>query len=216
MTKYFKLLGIALLATSLAFVSCGDDGDDTTDPGTGTNPPVEDPEPPTLGEVPAGQIGVLFGDTVWTPAVSFGAFYPTEGITLLVAASDQSGQTIPRADVCVYASGQGTFTDEYDETSGYLNDFASYIEYYHRTKLDDGVYYYGDWWAKSVTMNVTAFDATAMTISATVNAVMFDAKSALIDGVGVAAAETKAMTLIANQVAMTDGEAAKSAFLRRK
>ena len=127
-----------------------------------------------------------------------------------------SQETIIRLTKELQLEGADDFTQDWECEVANVEQLQSYIEYYHRTKLDDGVYYYGDWWAKSVTMNVTAFDATAMTISATVNAVMFDAKSALIDGVGVAAAETKAMTLIANQVAMTDGEAAKSAFLRRK
>ena len=213
MTKYFKLLGVALIATSLAFVSCGEDPVDPVDPGT--NPPVEDPEPPTLGDVPAGQIGVLFGDTVWTPATSIGVYYPSAGLVLAVAASDNSGESFPRADVCAYAA-EGNMTDEWSEEEfGYTGGYASYIEYYHRTALNDGTYYYGDWWAKTVTINVTALDATAMTISANVNAVMFDAYAAYVDGVGSAAAETKNMVFKANQLAMQNGEGKKIAIARR-
>jgi hypothetical protein len=214
MTKYFKLLGVALIATSLAFVSCG--GDDPVDPGTGDpNPPVDDPTNPGTGDVPAGTIAVTFGDTAWTAATSMGVYYPSAGLVLAVAASDASGEAFPRADVCAYAA-EGNMTDEWSEEEfGYTGGYASYIEYYHRGALTDGTYNYGDWWAKTVSINITALDVTAMTISANVNAVMFDASAAYVDGMGSAAVETRNMVFKANQLAMQNGEGKKIAIARR-
>ena len=214
MTKYFKLLGVALIATSLAFVSCGEDPVDQNDPGT--NPPTEEEDPGTgTGDVPAGTIAVTFGDTAWTPATSMGVYYPSAGLVLAVAASDNSGETFPRADVCAYAA-EGNMTDEWSEEEfGYTGGYASYIEYYHRGALTDGTYNYGDWWAKTVTINVTALDATALTISANVNAVMFDAYAAYVDGMGSAAVETRNMVFKANQLAMQNAEGKKIAIARR-
>ena len=214
MTKYFKLLGVALIATSLAFVSCGDETG-TDDSGTGTNPPVEEDPGTGTGEVPAGTIAVTFGDTAWTPATSMGVYYPSAGLVLAVAASDNSGETFPRADVCAYAA-EGNMTDEWSEEEfGYTGGYASYIEYYHRGALTDGTYNYGDWWAKTVTINVTALDATALTISANVNAVMFDAYAAYVDGMGSASVETRNMVFKANQLAMQNAEGKKIAIARR-
>ena len=220
MTKYFKLLGVALIATSLALVSCKEDpqgndpGTENPDPGTNPQPdPDPDPEPPTAG---AGSIAVNFGGESWEAVTSVGVIYPTNGFLLAVALSDEQGQAYPRADVCVNAAATGTYTDEIDAASRqYTGGVIRYVEYYQNTALTDGTYNYGDWWAKSMTMNITAFDATAMTMSTTVNAVMFDAYAALVDGLGIEAADTETMVFVANALQMVDGEQAKVSFLRR-
>ena len=220
MTKYFKLLGVALIATSLALVSCekpseGNDpgteqGDPTPDPQPDPDP---DPEPPTAG---AGSIAVTFGGESWEAVTAVGALYPTQGLVLAVALSDEQGQAYPRADVCVYADATGTYTDEMDAASGqYTSGVISYVEYYQNTALTDGTYNYGDWWAKSLSMNITAFDATAMTMSATVNAVMFDAYAALVDQLGIEAADTETMVFVANGLQMENGEGKGVSFLRK-
>lgn len=222
MTKYFKLLGVALIATSLAFVSCTEDPQGNNDPGTenpdpDTNPqpdPDPDPEPPTAG---AGSIAVTFGGESWEAANAVGAFYPTQGVVLAVALSDAQGQAYPRADVCVNAAATGTYTDEIDAASRqYTTGLISYVEYYKDSYLyDANGTKYGDWWAKSMTMNITGFDATAMTVSATVNAVMFDASAALVDGVGIEAADTETMVFVANALQMENGEGKGVSFLRK-
>ena len=135
MTKYFKFLGVALIAMSLAFVSCTEDPQGNNDPGT-ENPdpqpdpqpdPDPDPEPPTAG---AGSIAVNFGGETWEAVTAVGAFYPTQGIVLAVALSDAQGQAYPRADVCVNAAATGTYTDEIDAASGqYTGGVISYVEY---------------------------------------------------------------------------------------
>ena len=226
MTKYFKLLGVALIAMSMALVSCeptdenptDDQQQDQTDPGT--NPP-DDPGTGggggTTPDAPAGSIAVNFGGESWEAVTAVGAFYPTQGVVLAVALSDAQGQAYPRADVCVNAAATGTYTDEMDVASGqYTGGVISYVEYYKETYLTDGTYKYGDWWAKSLNMNVTAFDATAMTMSATVNAVMFDAVASMVQGgVGIDEAATETMIFVANGLQMVDGEQAKVSFLRR-
>lgn len=220
MTKYFKFLGVALIAMSMALVSCeeptegNDPGTENQDPGTNPQPdPDPDPEPPTAG---AGSIAVTFGGESWEAVTAVGAFYPTNGLVLAVALSDEQGQAYPRADVCVYAAATGTYTDEMDVASGqYTGGVISYVEYYQNTALTDGTYNYGDWWAKSLTMNITAFDATAMTMSATVNAVMFDAYAALVDQLGIEAADTETMVFVANALQMENGEGKGVSFLRK-
>lgn len=223
MTKYFKLLGVALIATSLALVSCKEDPQGNSDPGTenpdpGTNPP-DDPGTGgggTTPDAPAGSIAVNFGGETWEAVTPVGVIYPTNGFLLAVALSDEQGQAYPRADVCVNAAATGTYTDEIDAASRqYTGGVIRYVEYYQNTALTDGTYNYGDWWAKSMTMNITAFDATAMTMSTTVNAVMFDAYAALVDGLGIEAADTETMVFVANALQMVDGEQAKVSFLRR-
>ena len=222
MTKYFKLLGVALIATSLAFVSCEkpSEGNDpgTENPDPGTNPP-DDPGTGgggTTPDAPAGSIAVNFGGETWEAVTPVGVIYPTNGFLLAVALSDEQGQAYPRADVCVNAAATGTYTDEIDAASRqYTGGVIRYVEYYQNTALTDGTYNYGDWWAKSMTMNITAFDATAMTMSTTVNAVMFDAYAALVDGLGIEAADTETMVFVANALQMVDGEQAKVSFLRR-
>ena len=226
MTKYFKLLGVALIAMSLALVSCDpteenptDNQQDQTDPGTNPQPdpdpdPDPDPEPPTAG---AGSIAVKFGGESWEAVTAVGVIYPTDGMVLAVALSDAQGQAYPRADVCVYAAATGTYTDEIDAASGrYTTGLISYVEYYEDSYLyDQNGTKYGDWWAKSMTLNITGFDATAMTVSATVNAVMFDASAALVDGVGIEAADTETMVFVANALQMQNGEGKGVSFLRK-
>lgn len=225
MTKYFKLLGVALIAMSMALVSCDPTDENTddqqqnqTDPGT--NPP-DDPGTGggggTTPDAPAGSIAVTFGGESWEAANAVGAFYPTQGVVLAVALSDAQGQAYPRADVCVNAAATGTYTDEIDAASGqYTGGVISYVEYYKDAYLyDANGTKYGDWWAKSMTLNITGFDATAMTVSATVNAVMFDASAALVDGVGIEAADTETMVFVANALQMENGEGKGVSFLRK-
>ena len=221
MTKYFKFLGVALIAMSMALVSCeepnGTNGGDETEQGDPTPDPQPDPdpdpEPPTAG---AGSIAVNFGGETWEAVTPVGVIYPTNGFLLAVALSDEQGQAYPRADVCVNAAATGTYTDEIDAASRqYTGGVIRYVEYYQNTALTDGTYNYGDWWAKSMTMNITAFDATAMTMSTTVNAVMFDAYAALVDGLGIEAADTETMVFVANALQMENGEGKGVSFLRK-
>ena len=226
MTKYFKLLGIALLATSLAFVSCGDDGDDTTDPGTGTNPPA--------GEVTPG-IKVTFGDQAWEATESQISYYAQDGVASIFAGLADA--EFPQIQMAVLAEAEGTVTDEIavqnvnlvDSTGatvgtatiigvGYQNQKIEWCEYYNAKSLPLDVYGtpYGDWWAKTVTFNVTALDLTKNTISATVTANMFEVEAVVqdfvkdgvtyypcVDSQSFASTQTTAMTVEITNMSMT-------------
>lgn len=202
MTKYFKLLGIALLATSLAFVSCGDDGDDTTDPGTGTNPPTE--------EVTPG-IKVTFGAASWDAVATSGLYY-TEQAVAVDAYSDATGQEFPMFMSAIMATAPGTYTDAVTEELGYANGVIAWLEYWEATYWILSGSNYGDWWTKEATINVTELDLTAMTVSMNVNATMFlfedivvmneDGRSASIDPTLLSGATTESMTVAATKIAL--------------
>ncbi|MBR5831505.1 MAG: hypothetical protein IKY79_02690 [Bacteroidales bacterium] len=174
MTKYFKLLGIALLATSMAFVSCGDEGDDTTDPGT--NPPTE---------VTPG-IKVTFGSESWDALATEGLDYSTYGMAILTAYNYQdpsAEDTYPKAEVAV-ATTLGTAEVTADPSNSAQLSNGGWIEYYAAKTWYMSNSPCGDWWAKSATVNVTEFDATAATMSVKVNAVMFELESIMTPGEG--------------------------------
>ena len=207
MTKYFKLLGIALLATSMAFVSCGDDGDDTTDPGTGTNPPVEEVTPGAK---------VTFGSTSWDALGTAGLYYANPGAVAVDAYSDANGEEFPMFMSAIMANAAGTYTDAVTEELTYANETIAWLEYWEATYWTLSGSNYGDWWTKEATINVTELDLTAMTVSMNVNATMFlfedivvmneDGTGGSIDPTLLPAATTETMTVVATKIAM---EAAK-------
>ena len=189
MTKYFKLLGVALLATSLCLTSCDPTEDDpTTDPGTEQpDPGTGDNPDPGTGDNPGTPDGVTvtFGSDSWEAVQSVGAYMSQYGIVAAIAVGDQSGK--PRMDAYVYASSTGTITDQITEELTYANESIYRLEYYLEggitlTYEDGSQGQFGDWWAKSATINVTGLDLTAMTLSANINAVMFDFMGIVADG----------------------------------
>ena len=223
MTKYFKLLGIALLATSMAFVSCGEKGEGEGDgDGTGTNPPTP-------------SIKVTFGDQAWEATDSQISYYTQDGVASIFAGLADA--EFPQIQVGVLAEAEGTGTDEIavqdvnlvDSTGatvgtatiigvGYQNQKIEWCEYYNAKSLPLDIYGtpYGDWWAKTVTFNITALDLTKNTISATVTANMFEveavAQEYVTDGVtyypcvdsqSFASTQTTAMTVEITNMSMT-------------
>ena len=107
----------------------------------------------------------------------------------------------PYADVAMYTgTATGQHTDQATDNGQFSqeSDFG-WVEYY----LEGYVYFedspnthYGDWWAKNATVNVTAFDATALNMSANVNATMFDVIGAFGQGgAGLDGAATAPMTV---------------------
>ncbi len=224
MTKYFKLLGIALLATSMAFVSCGEKGEGEGD-GTGTNPPAE----------VTPSIKVTFGDQAWEATDSQISYYTQYGIASVFAGLVDAD--FPQVQVAALAEAEGAVTDEIaiqevqlkDTTGaiigtasiigvGYTNQNVEWCEYYNATSLPLDIYGtpYGDWWAKTVTFNVTALDLTKNTISATVTANMFEVEAVAqefvtdgttyypcVDSQSFASTQTTAMTVEITNMSMT-------------
>ena len=117
-----------------------------------------------------------------------------------VTAAKVNGE-YPYADVAMYTgTATGSHTDQATSNGqfGQESDFG-WVEYY----LEGYVYFqdnpnthYGDWWAKNATVNVTAFDATALNMTAKVNATMFDVIGAFGEGgAGLDGAPTAPMTV---------------------
>ena len=112
MTKYFKLLGVALIAMSMALVSC-EEPSEGNDPGT-VNPepePEPEPEPTTPG------IKVTFGSQSWDAETAVGMCSPMDGDVLAIALSEKDSMYVwPRADVYVWTNGATaptTFQDNF-------------------------------------------------------------------------------------------------------
>lgn len=113
-----------------------------------------------------------------------------EQVTGARAASTADGQTYPLADAFWFVgNGVGTYTDNTSNGIDYNNSVINYVEYYESGALQDqSGTVYGDWWAKSATINVKTFDATSLDLGAEVAAQMFDARTAFVQGVGFDAA----------------------------
>ena len=201
MTKYFKLLGVALIATSLAFVSCGEDPVDPNNPNDpndpGTNPPTE--------EVTPG-VKVTFGTATWEAAAIDAYNMSSYGVITLDAYSEPTGEEFPFVMSGIYANAQGTYTDNVTEELGYANEKIAYLEYWEASYWTLGQYQYGDWWTKSATINITEVDLTALTLSMNINATMFlfgdIVAEGQIDPTLLSGATTENMTVVATKVAM--------------
>ncbi|MBR3829580.1 MAG: hypothetical protein IKR79_02150 [Bacteroidales bacterium] len=112
------------------------------------------------------------------------------------ASSTADGQSYPLADAFWFGNSTGSFTDNTSDGQNYNNNVINYVEYYETGALQNqqGTLF-GDWWAKSATINVSAFDATSMDLGANVDATMFNAREAFVGetAVGFAAASTAPM-----------------------
>ena len=237
MTKYFKLLGVALIAMSMALVSCDPTEENPTDdqqqeqPGTGDNGGGNegggnegggnDPEPPTPG---AGSIAVTFGGQSWDAETAIGMCSPMDGDVLAIALSEKDSMYVwPRADVYVWTNGATaptTFQDNFIITEtgqfGYENSNFAYVHYYDDgAVVDQNNRLYGDWWAKTATVNMTALDLTALTVSMTANAVMFEALPVLQGQVALESASTETMTVQVTGLVMGNWDTAKGAQIKR-
>ena len=182
-------------------------------PGPGPGPEPQ-PQPTNKG------VSVTFNGNSWAAndedgGAFAGSFFPTQyGNAWDVAAVPQDAQSevspntktvyIPMADVSmITGTNTGSFTGTAGEDGGLSSDF-SYLEYYNQGYLYDDTYNYGDWWAKSATVNITAFDATSLVMSANVTATMFDSYNALVEGAGVNGAPTASLTETITNVTLTD------------
>lgn len=145
-------------------------------------------------------VRVTFANAKWTAGTVQGQYF-TSFATWQIAGWKEANH-YPCVDVSVASSNPidniSGAVDEYGEFPN--NNPIQYIEYYDQTAiyfdtLDDGqpALLYGDWWAKNATVKVTDFDATALILSANVNATMFHTTEAFVEGGSVAAASTNPM-----------------------
>lgn len=147
------------------------------------------------GPDPEESISVTFENNTWTAQAIQGVYLPSYQMYDIMASVDATGENFPIVDVCAYKTTTGSESDTYDGQD-WINEVFSYLEYYKEYTLQDQAgYQYGDWWGKTASLNIAAFDATALTVSASVNAVMFSAHEAYIEEVGMDAASTTNMVV---------------------
>ena len=142
------------------------------------------------------EVKVTFNSDKWDAGSIEGAYYSTSAAWNVYA--EAAPQDYPKADVAMFTgTATGSHTDAVDPETAFLSTRGSefgWVDYYYDSYLyDQEGNVYGDWWAKSATVNVTAFDATALNMSANVTATVFDAAEALIDGAGIDGAQAAAL-----------------------
>ncbi len=166
MKNIFKLMGIALIATSM--IACGD-----------KNKENEEDNTPTI----ANGINVTFKSNTWTAATNDCGYFANYGAMQFSAAKTTSNE-FPIFDEVIYTEEVGAITE--NATNGMFgqNDAHNYVEYYEETYLSDGQYTYGDWWAETATTDIKAIDLTAMTVTAVLNGKMFSAAEAFVPAEG--------------------------------
>lgn len=173
MKNIFKLMGVALIAGSMMFVACNKD--ENTDENNNTTPQEE-----TI----ADGVSVTFDGATWTPEVSHIYAYPQlEAIQM----TGYVGEGYPMVKFISYQYGVGEGHGAITSESPYFgdNDEIYSLDYWDATSLfsvsEGETTYYGDWWGKEATLNIKKFDATAMTITAVLDATLFDAMAALVN-----------------------------------
>ena len=142
-------------------------------------------------------IKVTFNGASWVGNESSSYLLYTGQVVGGRASSTAAGDTYPLADAFwAPGNGVGTYTDNTTDGQSYNNSVINYVEYYESGALQDqNGTIYGDWWAKNATINVSTFDATSMALGADVDATMFDARTAFVQGAGFAAAPTAPMVM---------------------
>lgn len=183
-----------------------------------TPQPQPDPVPPTVPTPSGNGVAVTFGTSTWQAAAVYATHYDMYGAWDVYSCKTSTSE-FPIADVCVYADAVGTYSDATTDGRNY-GDLVNYIEYYENTYLQDNSgNVYGDWWLKTANLNVTAFDATALTMSANLSAVMFNADEAFVgtDAVGFALASKTGMSVGMVGVQMEEyEESGKAAPMKKR
>lgn len=176
MKKYFRFFGIALLATALCvgFASCGDkNDDDSTEQGGGSGEQGGGGQQGGNGSVTVNLNGVA---NYTSPQDSLIAFY---GETIAVLASQRSGRWtaadsysiyFPHAKVILTAA-----TGQYDQNGASVVYFTGDFYRLGQQASDPDMQKYGDWMIKSnLSANVTAFNTSSLTVSATATGMMYN------------------------------------------
>ena len=124
-------------------------------------------------------VNVTFGTNTWTAGYTNGTM--GSNAILLAATQSENPSSYPLFYLMCYFDGApttGTITDAPWMQEGDNNMVSihfghqAWLWYYENTSWDLSENRTGDWWAKSLTYNITALDADAMTMSAVVNAEM--------------------------------------------
>ena len=165
------------------------------------------------------EVKVTFNTDKWDAGSVQGAYYSAN--TAWDVYAEAEAESYPKADVAMFTgTATGSYSDVVDPESAFLSSRGSefgWVDYYYDSYLYDGDNnVYGDWWAKSATVNVTAFDATAMMISADVTATVFDAAEALIDGAGIDGAHSSALGVTISNINLSTAKSSLNKKLNGK
>ncbi|MCR5424395.1 MAG: hypothetical protein K6E93_06535 [Bacteroidales bacterium] len=178
MKNVFKFLGIALLASSLVFASCGKD-EETETPGTENNGGNNNGG--NGGNGGGTTYAVNFGIQGWNPQYMNAQWASN---ALMLAFAKTSSTSYPICQI-TYSVGEGesvangTFNGspsmEADDQGQVSIGFGSPRVWYFESGTWDlsgtsGTIHTGDWWGKTVTMTIANLDATAMTADINVSA----------------------------------------------
>ncbi len=131
-------------------------------------------------------VNVTFGSAQWNAQYVNATCAPTQsGYAVNVAAAQNNANSYPIMNLYCAWSGEptnGTINDGPRMEEGQNNTVSiifgqqAYLWYYESGSWNlsggNGTIATGDWWAKSLTINVTAIDIQAMTMSAVINADM--------------------------------------------
>jgi hypothetical protein len=147
---------------------------------------------------PADGINVTFGSDQWTAGYAGIPFYSSHGVMNIIAFKSQD-QSYPSIDILAVTT-EGTHSEDAGENGLMAGTVFYNVDYYSETSLftvdaEGDTTYYGDWWAKTATINTTSFDPINMKVTTVINATMFDALGALVNGQGIANAATKTMNV---------------------
>ncbi len=164
-------------------------------------------------------VSVTYGSTNWNAQYINGQYSPSQKAFIIATTQATDPQSYPKAYI--------GFQWEGDATTGSFNGTSTVnVEESTATKGNPYMWYFtsadnamtlggnpcGDWWDKTMTLNITAFDATALTISLVANATMGNLNQC-ISGTQWDNVETCDMTMQATNVNLTN--AGKSLFVSK-
>ena len=127
-------------------------------------------------------VNVTFGDNTWAAGTTNASYYAASN-AILIAAAQTNSTSYPQINMQLFwestpTTGTLTGTSSVSTSNGVAFDGSSL--WYYETEDDFITINYqdgssvnaGDWWDKSLTVNVTALDLTSMTVSLVANATM--------------------------------------------
>jgi uncharacterized repeat protein (TIGR02543 family) len=162
-------------------------------------------------EAAQSNLKVDFGSSTWNATV-INAQYNSSAFMIVGAPSTED---YPFAKLLVgNAPAVGSYNGDADVTSEGVYEGSVYMQYFSsadramQLTSSSGNRATGDWWAKNLTVNVSAFDATTATISLIANATMGDLFAAA-EGTAWSNVPTQQMTMTCTNIQMSAAKSLK-------
>ncbi len=125
-------------------------------------------------------LNLTFGDDFWAAYNPQCYDYP-QYAAVVICGHKLKNQKYPSVEMQLAYYGVGRYTDLINREFTYDGGIIAYLNYYEKRSWNIDNNEYGDWWAESVTVNVSSLDLTAMQIMMNVEATMFELESVLDD-----------------------------------